>query len=64
MNKDQLKGRVQAIKGRAKAILGAVTGDKVTQAQGESEQAKGALRAKVGDVKRQVASAVEKSDVK
>ena len=54
MNKDQVKGKVENLKGRAKDAAGAVTGNKERQAEGMIDRAKGAVREKVGDVKEEV----------
>jgi uncharacterized protein YjbJ (UPF0337 family) len=62
MNKDQLKGKAENLKGRAKEAAGALTGNKKTQAEGLAERAGGALREKVGQVKHDVARDIEKSD--
>ena len=51
MNKDQIKGKLLDLKGRAEALVGAVTGDPVTQLAGEIDRANGAAQEKVGDVK-------------
>ena len=64
MNKDQIKGKLLDLKGRAKALVSAVTGDRATQASGELDRANGAVRGKVGDVKQKVARAVERSGPK
>jgi len=42
MNKDQVKGKLQNLKGRAKEALGALTGRKTTQAEGFAERTVGA----------------------
>jgi uncharacterized protein YjbJ (UPF0337 family) len=55
MNKDQIKGKAENLKGRAKEAAGAVTGNKVTQVEGAIDRAKGALREKVGDIKQGIA---------
>ena len=34
MNKDQMKGKLENLKGRVKEALGAASGDKSTQAEG------------------------------
>jgi len=62
MNKDQIKGKAENLKGRAKKVVGAVTGNRGTQVKGAIDRAKGTLREKVGDVKQSIAREVEKSD--
>jgi uncharacterized protein YjbJ (UPF0337 family) len=51
MNDDQLKGKAENIKGRAKDAAGSISGDKRTQGEGFVDRAKGAVREKVGDAK-------------
>ena len=62
MNKDQFKGKVDNLKGRAKEAAGALSGDKKTQAEGAAERFKGAIQKKVGDLKHDVARSIEKDD--
>jgi len=50
MNKDELKGKLENLKGRAKAAVGAVTGNKQQEAEGHAERFTGAAREKVGEV--------------
>jgi uncharacterized protein YjbJ (UPF0337 family) len=50
MNKDQIKGKVENLKGRVKEAAGALTGDKKTQVEGLGERVQGALHKKAGDV--------------
>ena len=54
MNKDQIKGKVENIKGRIKQAIGTSSGDKETEAEGFGERVKGAAQKKVGDVKHAV----------
>ena len=54
MNRDQIKGRAENLKGRAKEAVGAVTGNRATLIEGAIDRAKGALRARVGDIKQGV----------
>lgn len=51
MNKDQMKGKLENLKGRVKEALGAASGDKGTQAEGFGERIKGAVQKKFGDAK-------------
>lgn len=55
MNKDQIKGKVENIKGRIKQAIGATSGDKETEAEGFGQRVKGAVQKKVGDFKHAVA---------
>lgn len=61
-NKDQIKGQAENLKGRAKEVVGVVTGNRGMQVEGAIERAKGAVREKVGDVKQDIARNAEKSD--
>jgi len=64
MNKDEAKGQLENLKGRAKEAAGALSGDKGLQAEGTIERATGATREKVGEaeeaVSRKVAEHKEK----
>ena len=60
MNKDQIKGRAENLKGRAKEAVGVVTGHRVTTVEGAIDRAKGALRKKVGDVKQYITRKVDR----
>lgn len=51
MNKDQMMGKLDNLKGRVKEALGATSGDKRTEAEGFAERVKGAVQKKVGDIK-------------
>ena len=51
MNKDQIRGKVENIKGRIKEAMGAATGDKRAEGEGLAERVKGAFQKKVGDLK-------------
>jgi len=62
MNKDQLKGKVENIKGRVKEAAGSLSGDKETQAEGTVERVKGAAQEKLGDIKHNIARRIEKDD--
>lgn len=51
MNKDQMKGKLDNLKGRVKEAIGAAGGDKRTEAEGFTERVKGAVQKKYGDAK-------------
>jgi uncharacterized protein YjbJ (UPF0337 family) len=51
MNKDELKGKMENLKGRAKEAVGAVTGNKRTEAEGVVDRGKGAVQEKYGEAK-------------
>jgi uncharacterized protein YjbJ (UPF0337 family) len=54
MNRDQIKGKIDNLKGRVKEALGAASGDKRTEAEGLGERVKGAVQKKFGDAKETV----------
>jgi uncharacterized protein YjbJ (UPF0337 family) len=54
MNRDQIKGKLDNLKGRVKEALGAASGDKRTEAEGLGERVKGAVQKKFGDAKQAV----------
>ena len=58
MNKDEMKGKFENLKGRVKEALGAASGDKRTQAEGFGERVKGAAQKKYGEAK----EAIERHD--
>jgi uncharacterized protein YjbJ (UPF0337 family) len=51
---DEVKGKMENLKGRAKQAAGAVAGDKELEAEGAFERGKGAVQEKVGEVKRKL----------
>jgi len=56
MNKDQVKGRVKEVEGRAKKDVGKITGNERLQRQGKIDEASGKIQGAYGDIK----DAVEK----
>ena len=53
-HRDEVKGKAENLKGRAKEAAGAITGNKARQAEGAAERVKGAVQEKVGKIKRQL----------
>ena len=51
MNKDQIKGGMKDIAGKAREKAGEITGSKEQQAKGMANQAEGKLQKGYGDVK-------------
>lgn len=51
MNKDQVKGRMNEAKGKAKELAGKVTGKTSTELKGKAEQVAGRTQAAYGDAK-------------
>jgi uncharacterized protein YjbJ (UPF0337 family) len=62
MNKDELKGKAENLKGRAKQAYGAVTGDKGKEAEGLVDRVSGAVREKVGKTEREVSRDVSRDE--
>jgi uncharacterized protein YjbJ (UPF0337 family) len=56
MNRDELKGKAENLKGRVKEAFSALTGDKKKQAEGTFERAHGAAEEKIAEVKRNLSS--------
>ena len=48
MNKDELKGKAERLKGRLKEASGVITGNKEKRAEGMGEQITGTAREKLG----------------
>jgi uncharacterized protein YjbJ (UPF0337 family) len=53
-NEDEVKGKVENLKGRAKEAAGTITGNKKLEAEGAVDRVKGAAREKVGEIKRKI----------
>lgn len=51
MDKDRIKGQAEDAKGKTERQVGAITGDKKTQAKGLAEQAKGKMQNAFGKMK-------------
>ena len=62
MNKDELKGKMQNLKGRAKEAAGSISGNKETQAEGTVERVAGAAREKVGQAKESISKKVKETE--
>ena len=54
MNEDQVKGRVNEAKGKAKKAAGKAVGNKKLERKGKRHSAGGKLQAKYGDLKEDV----------
>jgi uncharacterized protein YjbJ (UPF0337 family) len=59
MNKEQIKGKAENLKGRVKEAVGALTGNKGRQADGLIDRVSGAAREKVGQARNDVARRVD-----
>jgi uncharacterized protein YjbJ (UPF0337 family) len=62
MNKDELKGKAENLKGRAKEAAGALTGDKRKEGEGLFDRVRGAVREKVGKAKDEASRDVSRSE--
>ncbi len=51
INKDQVKGRVEEVKGTIKEATGKLVGDKTLEAKGNIEKNLGKVQSKLGNVK-------------
>jgi uncharacterized protein YjbJ (UPF0337 family) len=51
INKDQIKGRVEEVKGSVKEATAKLVGDETLEAKGNIQKNLGKLQAKVGDIK-------------
>jgi len=51
MNRDQAKGHMKDIAGKARSKLGAITGNRKQQAKGMAQRAAGKAQKAVGDAK-------------
>ena len=61
MNKDQVKGRAEQVKGAVKEATGKVVGNDRLKTEGQLDQAAGKVQAGFGDLKEDVKDAVKKS---
>jgi uncharacterized protein YjbJ (UPF0337 family) len=61
MNKDELGGKMDNLKGRAKEAAGALTGNKKTQGEGMVERVGGAVRENVGKAEEEVKRGADRS---
>lgn len=52
MNKDQLKGKARAAKGKVKETVGEVTGNQTLKYKGKVEKIAGKTQARFGDAKK------------
>jgi uncharacterized protein YjbJ (UPF0337 family) len=60
MNKDQIEGRVEAVKGKIKEATGVLTGDKKFETEGELQKNVGKIQAGLGDIKEEIKDEIKK----
>jgi uncharacterized protein YjbJ (UPF0337 family) len=58
-NRDELEGKSESLKGRAKQALGDLTNDERLRDQGAADEAEGETQATLGKARRKVGEAVE-----
>ena len=58
MNKDQVKGRVNDAKGRAKKAAGKLVGNKSLERKGKIQSASGQVQAKYGDLRADIKKSI------
>ena len=61
MNKDQVKGRVEQVKGVVKEVAGKATGNKSLEVKGKLDKLSGQIQSGHGDAKQKVADIVHKA---
>ena len=59
MNRHELQGKKENVKGRVKEAAGALTGDRELESEGASQRAQGAAQEQVGKAGRRVGVAIE-----
>ncbi|MEO8430716.1 MAG: CsbD family protein [Acidobacteriota bacterium] len=59
MNRDEIEGRKDNIKGRIKEAAGTLTGNKDLESEGADDRAGGALQEGLGKARRKVGDAIE-----
>jgi uncharacterized protein YjbJ (UPF0337 family) len=62
MNKDQIKGKIEEIKGDIKERIGGASKDRSTQAEGFVENKKGKLQSGLGDLKDELEKGSKRDD--
>ena len=60
MNKDQVKGRAEQVKGSVKEATGKVVGNEKLEAEGKIDKVAGKTQAIYGDLKEDVKDAIKK----
>ena len=59
MNRDELAGKKENLKGRVKEAMGTLTGNKDLESEGASERAGGAAQERIGKATRKMGEAIE-----
>ena len=61
MNKDQVNGRAETLKGDLKEAAGKLVGNERLTTEGQADQVAGKVQSTVGDVKNNVGNAIKKA---
>jgi uncharacterized protein YjbJ (UPF0337 family) len=61
MNKDQVNGRAEELKGKVKEATGKVVGNDRLKTEGKADQLTGKIKAGYGDAKEKVKQAIDKA---
>ena len=59
MNRDEIEGGKESVKGRVKEAAGVLTGNEELEEEGKSERSEGEARKTVGRARREVGEAIE-----
>jgi len=59
MNKDQVQGTFEQIKGRAKSVWGELTDDDVKRAEGSTDRLYGIIQERFGDTKESIKEKID-----
>jgi uncharacterized protein YjbJ (UPF0337 family) len=59
MNRDEIEGKKENLKGRIKEAAGALTGNEDLESEGANERADGAVQEGLGRARRKVGEAIE-----
>ncbi len=59
MNKDQIQGKFDQTKGRAKSIWGELTDDDIRRAEGSSDRLYGIIQERFGDTKESIKEKID-----
>lgn len=59
MNKDQVAGRTDSVKGKVKEAVGKVTGSRKLEGEGLADQISGKARSSYGDAKEKIKGAIK-----
>ena len=59
MNRDEIEGGKESVKGRVKEATGVLTGHEELEEEGKSERSEGEARKTVGRARREIGEAIE-----